>query len=125
MPAVTQILSRIEAGDPSAAEQLLPLLYDELRKLAADRLAQEKPGQTLQPTALVHEAYVRLDRLAELSDYIATGESGMQTFDQHLVKMYRENLISGTEALRQATNAGQLSMAMRGITEVGAGHATA
>ena len=60
MPAVTQILSRIEAGDPSAAEQLLPLLYDELRKLAADRLAQEKPGQTLQPTALVHEAYVRL-----------------------------------------------------------------
>jgi RNA polymerase sigma factor (TIGR02999 family) len=60
MPAVTQILSRIEAGDPTAAEQLLPLLYDELRKLAADRLAQEKPGQTLQPTALVHEAYVRL-----------------------------------------------------------------
>ena len=60
MPEVTQILSRIEAGDSSAAEQLLPLLYDELRKLAADRLAQEKPGQTLQPTALVHEAYVRL-----------------------------------------------------------------
>jgi len=60
MPAVTQILSRIEAGDPSAAEQLLPLLYDELKKLAAHRLAQERPGQTLQPTALVHEAYVRL-----------------------------------------------------------------
>jgi RNA polymerase sigma factor (TIGR02999 family) len=60
MPEVTQILSRIEAGDPSAAEQLLPLLYDELRKLAADKIAQEKPGQTLQPTALVHEAYVRL-----------------------------------------------------------------
>jgi RNA polymerase sigma factor (TIGR02999 family) len=60
MPEVTQILSRIEAGDPSAAEQLLPLLYDEFRKLAAGRLAQEKPGQTLQPTALVHEAYLRL-----------------------------------------------------------------
>lgn len=60
MPEVTQILSRIEAGDPSAAEQLLPLLYDELKKLAAHKLAQEKPGQTLQPTALVHEAYVRL-----------------------------------------------------------------
>jgi RNA polymerase sigma factor (TIGR02999 family) len=60
MPAVTQILSRIEAGDPSAAAQLLPLLYDELKKLAAHRLAQERPGQTLQPTALVHEAYVRL-----------------------------------------------------------------
>ena len=60
MPEVTQILSRIEAGDPSAAEQLLPLLYDELKKLAAHRLAHEKPGQTLQPTALVHEAYLRL-----------------------------------------------------------------
>ncbi len=60
MPEVTQILSRIEAGDPSAAEQLLPLLYDELKKLAAHRLAHEKPGQTLQATALVHEAYLRL-----------------------------------------------------------------
>jgi RNA polymerase sigma factor (TIGR02999 family) len=57
---VTQILSAIEAGDPHAAEQLLPLVYDELRKLAAQRLAQEKPGQTLQATALVHEAYLRL-----------------------------------------------------------------
>jgi RNA polymerase sigma factor (TIGR02999 family) len=60
MPDVTQILSRIEAGDPSATEQLLPLLYDELRRLAAQRLAHEKPGQTLQATALVHEAYLRL-----------------------------------------------------------------
>jgi len=57
---VTQILSQIESGDPSAAEQLLPLVYDELRKLAAARLAEEKPGQTLQATALVHEAYLRL-----------------------------------------------------------------
>lgn len=60
MRDVTQILSQIEAGDPSAAEQLLPLVYDELRKLAAARLAQEKPGQTLQATALVHDAYLRL-----------------------------------------------------------------
>jgi RNA polymerase sigma factor (TIGR02999 family) len=60
MPDVTQILSRIESGDPSAAEQLLPLVYAELRKLAAHKLAQEAPGQTLQATALVHEAYVRL-----------------------------------------------------------------
>jgi RNA polymerase sigma factor (TIGR02999 family) len=60
MSDVTQILSQIEAGDPSAAEQLLPLVYDELRKLAAQKLAQEKPGQTLQATALVHEAYLRL-----------------------------------------------------------------
>jgi RNA polymerase sigma factor (TIGR02999 family) len=60
MTDVTQILSQIESGDPSAAEQLLPLVYDELRKLAAAKLAQEKPGQTLQATALVHEAYLRL-----------------------------------------------------------------
>ena len=57
---VTQILSAIEQGDPRAAAQLLPLVYDELRKLAAQRLAQENSGQTLQATALVHEAYVRL-----------------------------------------------------------------
>src|SRR5215813_9454114 len=60
MSDVTRILSAIEHGDPTAAEQLLPLVYDELRKLAAAKLAQEKPGQTLQPTALVHEAYLRL-----------------------------------------------------------------
>ena len=60
MSDVTRILSAIEQGDPHAAEQLLPLVYDELRKLAAQRLAQEKPGQTLQATALVHEAYLRL-----------------------------------------------------------------
>jgi RNA polymerase sigma factor (TIGR02999 family) len=60
MTDVTRILSAIEQGDPEAAEQLLPLVYDELRRLAAQRLAQEKPGQTLQATALVHEAYLRL-----------------------------------------------------------------
>src|SRR5215204_3141577 len=60
MSDVTRILSQIESGDPSAAEQLLPLVYDELRKLAAAKLAHEKPGQTLQATALVHEAYLRL-----------------------------------------------------------------
>lgn len=60
MPNVTLILSQVEAGDPSAAEQLLPLVYDELRKLAAARIALENPGQTLQATALVHEAWIRL-----------------------------------------------------------------
>ena len=60
MTDVTQILSAIEDGDPDAAEQLLPLVYDELRKLAAQRLINEKPGQTLQATALVHEAYIKL-----------------------------------------------------------------
>jgi RNA polymerase sigma factor (TIGR02999 family) len=60
MSEVTQILSAIAHGEPTAAEKLLPLVYDELRQLAAARLADEKPGQTLQPTALVHEAYLRL-----------------------------------------------------------------
>lgn len=60
MSEVTRILSTAELGDPSIAEQLLPFVYDELRKLATHKLAQEKPGQTLQPTALVHEAYLRL-----------------------------------------------------------------
>jgi RNA polymerase sigma factor (TIGR02999 family) len=60
MSEVTQILSAIEGGDPHAAEQLLPLVYEQLRKLATQKLAQEKPGQTLEATALVHEAYVRL-----------------------------------------------------------------
>ena len=60
MKEVTRILSAVKQGDPRAAEQLLPLIYDELRQLAAQKLAQEKPGQTLQATALVHEAYLRL-----------------------------------------------------------------
>jgi RNA polymerase sigma factor (TIGR02999 family) len=60
MSDVTRILSQIEQGDGKAAEQLLPLVYDELRKLAAEKMAQEAPGQTLQATALVHEAYIRL-----------------------------------------------------------------
>jgi len=60
MSDVTQILARIESGDPAAASQLLPLVYDELRRLARQKLGHEKPGQTLQPTALVHEAYLRL-----------------------------------------------------------------
>jgi len=60
MSDVTQLLNAIDAGDPQAAERLLPLVYDELRKLAAAKMAQEKPGQTLQATALVHEAWLRL-----------------------------------------------------------------
>jgi RNA polymerase sigma factor (TIGR02999 family) len=66
-------LSQIERGDPRAAEQLLPLVYDELRKLAATRLAQERPGQTLQATALVHEAYLRLVDGAEAQDWNSRG----------------------------------------------------
>src|SRR5207302_3132099 len=70
MADVTQVLNAVAAGDPKGAEQLLPLVYEELRKLAAQKLASEKPGQTLQATALVHEAYLRL-----------VGENGDQHWD--------------------------------------------
>lgn len=73
MSDVTRILSAIDQGDPHAAEQLLPLVYEELRKLAAARLAQEKPGQTLQPTALVHEAYLRLVDVKKAQQFKSRG----------------------------------------------------
>lgn len=73
MNDVTHILSNIESGDPSAAEQLLPLVYEELRKLAAARLAHEKPGQTLQATALVHDAYIRLVNVAQVEHWNCRG----------------------------------------------------
>ena len=69
MNEVTRILSAVEQGDPHAANQLLPLVYDELRKLAAQKLAHEKPGHTLQATALVHEAYLRLVGQQEPGSY--------------------------------------------------------
>jgi DNA-directed RNA polymerase specialized sigma24 family protein len=72
MPDMTRILSQIEQGDRAPAEQLLPLVYDELRRLAARKLAHEEAGQTLQPTALVHEAYLRL-----------FGDSSEQQWDSH------------------------------------------
>jgi RNA polymerase sigma factor (TIGR02999 family) len=73
MSDVTRVLSAIEQGDPHAAEQLLPLVYDELRKRAAQKLAQEKPGQTLQPTALVHEAYLRLVDVEKAQNWNSRG----------------------------------------------------
>ncbi len=73
MHEVTRVLSAIEQGDPQAAEQLLPLVYDELRRLAAERLAQEKPGQTLQATALVHEAYIRLVDVGKVQHWDSRG----------------------------------------------------
>ena len=92
MTQVTQILSAIEQGDPLAAEQLLPLVYDELRKLAAQKLAQEKPGQTLQATALVHEAYLRL-----------TGDQPERTNDQGPVQWdsRRHFFAAAAEAMRR------------------------
>jgi RNA polymerase sigma factor (TIGR02999 family) len=73
MSEVTRILSAIEQGDATAAEQLLPLVYNELRKLAAQRLAQEKPGQTLQATDLVHEAYLRIVDVAKVQHWNSRG----------------------------------------------------
>jgi RNA polymerase sigma factor (TIGR02999 family) len=73
MSDVTRILSAIEQGDPQAAEQLLPLVYDELRKLAAQKLSQELPGQTLQATALVHEAYLRLVDVDKVQSWDSRG----------------------------------------------------
>ena len=70
---LTRILSAIEGGDPHATEQLLPLVYDELRKLAARKLAREKPGQTLQATALVHEAYLRLVEVVKVQLWSSRG----------------------------------------------------
>ncbi len=73
MTDVTRILARIERGDQSAPEQLLPLVYDELRKLAAAKLTHEKPGQTLQATALVHEAYLRLVDVSQAQEWNSRG----------------------------------------------------
>src|SRR5437588_345841 len=73
MNEVTRILSVIEQGDRDAAEQLLPLVYDELRRLAAEKMAQEKPGQTLQATALVHEAYLRLVDTEKVQQWTSRG----------------------------------------------------
>src|SRR6201984_546055 len=73
MSDVTRILSAIEQGDPSAAEQLLPLVYDELRQLAAQKLSHEQPGQTLQATALVHEVYLRLVDVDEAQHWNSRG----------------------------------------------------
>ena len=81
MAEITQLLSQIESGDPVAPEQLLPLVYDELRKLAAAKFAQEKPGQTLQATALVHEAYLRLVGPAQAAENKANRTPGKLQFD--------------------------------------------
>jgi RNA polymerase sigma factor (TIGR02999 family) len=90
MNEFTRILSAIEQGDPHAAEQLLPLVYDELRKLAAQKLAQEKPGQTLQATALVHEAYLRL-----------VGSGDCSPSDQQLWKSRGHFFAAAAEAMRR------------------------
>ncbi len=92
MTEVTQILSQIESGDPLAVERLLPLVYDELRKLAAAKLDQEKPGQTLQATALVHEAYIRLVDVKRVQRWDSRGHffsAAAEAMRRLLVEQYR------------------------------------
>ena len=95
MTEVTRILSQIEQGDPSAAEQLLPLVYDELRKLAAAKLAQEKPGQTLQATALVHDAYIRLVGVEKAQHWDSRGHffsAAAEAMRRILIEQHRRKL---------------------------------
>src|SRR5688572_825914 len=99
MTDVTQILSQIEHGDSSAADQLLPLVYDELRKLAASKLAKEMPGQTLQATALVHDAYLRLVDVEKAQHWNSRGHffgAAAEAMRRILVEIARRK--SGPEA---------------------------
>jgi len=92
---VTHILSLIESGDPSAAEELLPLVYEELRKLASAKMAQEKPGQTLQATALVHEAYIRLVDVEKAQHWNSRGHffaAAAEAMRRILVEQARQKL---------------------------------
>jgi RNA polymerase sigma factor (TIGR02999 family) len=101
MTDVTQILSRIESGDPKAAEQLLLLVYDELRKLAAAKLAHEKPGQTLDGTALVHEAYLRLVATTEAPNWNSRGH-----FFAAAAEAMRRILVESARRKQQAVRGG-------------------
>src|SRR6266702_6434373 len=102
MSDVTRILSAIDQGDQQAAEQLLPLVYDELRKLAAQRLAQEAPGQTLQATALVHEAYLRLVDVEQVQHWNSRGH-----FFAAAAEAMRRILVEQARHRRSAKGGGQ------------------
>jgi RNA polymerase sigma factor (TIGR02999 family) len=102
MPEVTQILNAIDQGSPQAAEQLLPLIYDELRKLAAQKLAQERPGQTLQATALVHEAYTRMVDGANVQNWENRGH-----FFGAAAEAMRRILIERARRKRQGKHGGE------------------
>src|SRR5437667_6291132 len=108
MSEVTRILSAIEQGDAHAAEQLLPLVYDELRKLAAQKLAQEKPGQTLQATALVHEAYLRLVASGDASAPRAQAWNSRGHFFAAAAEAMRRILIDQARRKASAKAGGQL-----------------
>ncbi len=103
MSDVTELLCKIESGDPAAAEHLLPLVYDELRKLASVRLAQEKPGQTLQATALVHDAYLKLVDTNQAQHWNSRGH-----FFGAAAEAMRRILVDNAKRKRSAKRGGQL-----------------
>ena len=103
MSEVTRILSTSEQGNPQAAEQLLPLVYEELRKLAAQKLAQEAPGQTLQATALVHEAYLRLVDVEQVQHWDSRGH-----FFAAVAEAMRRILVENARRRRRQKHGGQL-----------------
>ena len=116
MADITQILEAIEQGAPHAAEQLLPLVYDELRKLAAQRLAQEKPGQTLQATALVHEAYLRLVEAEEAKQWDSRGHffaAAAEAMRRILVEKARHKQARKHGGDRQRMNLAEVAVAGR------------
>jgi RNA polymerase sigma factor (TIGR02999 family) len=115
MDEVTSILSAIEQGDPQAAEQLLPLVYDELRKLAAQRLKQEKPGQTLQATALVHEVYLRLVDGEVIQRWESRGH-----FFAAAAEAMRRILVENARRKRAEKHGGRLARQALGDVEIAA-----
>jgi RNA polymerase sigma factor (TIGR02999 family) len=106
MSEVTRILTQIESGGPGSAEQLLPLVYDELRKLAARKLSQETPGQTLQPTALVHEAYLRLVNTPQALTWDSRGH-----FFAAAAEAMRRILVERARRKRRVKHGGELHRA--------------
>ncbi|HEX4411998.1 MAG TPA: ECF-type sigma factor [Lacipirellulaceae bacterium] len=114
MTELTNILAEMDADDPTASERLLPIVYDELRRLAAARLAQEKPGQTLQPTALVHEAYLRLVNREESQHW-----SGRGHFFGAAAEAMRRILIENARRRSRIKHGGELKRAQLSPEEVG------
>jgi RNA polymerase sigma factor (TIGR02999 family) len=120
MKEVTRILSAIEQGDPHAAERLLPLVYDELRRLAAEKMAQEKPGQTLEATALVHEAYLRLVNQEQAQHWNSRGHffaAAAEAMRRILIEQARRKHRRRHGGGRQRLNLDQLNIVDEGTSE--------
>lgn len=118
MQDVTRVLFAIEQGDPHAAEQLLPLVYDELRKLAAQKLAREKPGQTLEATALVHEAYMRLVACGQRDGPDAKNWDGRGHFFAAVAEAMRRILVEQARRKQRHKHGGGLARANINLGEI-------